>query len=654
MEIYNKRFYQILNLFLNSRKILKSESIAISIGVSSRTVRKDIKDINYIIKNKGAIIRSETGIGYTLIINDEKKFSKFINSLKKNKSMFKTSYNIVPSDSEDRVNYIISKLLINFLGKSEIIDQFDLADELFISLSTLKKDIRIVDKKLNKFQLKVSVSQKNGVSIIGDEEKIRFCISEFIFNRNNLTNIEESDFYKKIFLEKEMNIIRDIILEIMYKNRIRLTDIAFKNLVVHTMIMLKRFEKKKKVDYDKTFINLLKNSNEFKSAEEIVNKIREILKVDLGDEVYYLTQHLITSKKFLSDKLSDNEDIKKVIYKMLDRIKEETNVDLFDDIQMINALSVHLSVALNRLRFEMNIRNEFLDLIKNSYPLAFELAIIANDVFENVYKVKSNENEVGFLAIHFGAALERKGLNNKKKIKNAIIICPSGMATGMLIKEKVKKHFNDRINVLKTCPLYELDQKTLDECDLVLTSVEINKFKSKKIIKVNLILDDNDINCVESFLNNGNEFEEIINYKEIFKEELFITNCKKDSRKRVLNYITDLMIEKKYITEKVKKSIYKREEMATTELGNLVAIPHAILNDMDEPSVAVITLQRPILWEKEKVQVVLLLNIPKHKYKIWSKVFKRLYSYLIVNFGVNKLIKGCSYEEFIYDLKNLE
>ena len=87
-----------------------------------------------------------------------------------------------------------------------------------------------------------------------------------------------------------------------------------------------------------------------------------------------------------------------------------------------------------------------------------------------------------------------------------------------------------------------------------------------------------------------------------------------------MEYVTGIMEQKGYITESVKQSIFKREEMATTELGSLVAIPHALLNNTQEAVVSVLILKKPILWENERVQVVLLLNIPKDKYAIWEVV----------------------------------
>ena len=54
----------------------------------------------------------------------------------------------------------------------------------------------------------------------------------------------------------------------------------------------------------------------------------------------------------------------------MNTIRSGTGIDLSDDNQLINGLAMHLSAALQRLRFDMNIRNEFLDSIKNLYPLA--------------------------------------------------------------------------------------------------------------------------------------------------------------------------------------------------------------------------------------------------------------------------------------------
>lgn len=653
MEFYNKRIIKILHLLVENKKILNSEQIALSISVSSRTVRSDLKELDAMLKTNGANIISEAGSGYHLQINNQEAFDIFIDNFSSQQNLAMPKDNVVPSDPQDRSMFIIHRLLMNALEHNEEhIDPYDLSDELFISMSTLKKDIKTIDKILKRFSLKVVMSQTSGVHIKGDEAKIRYCISEFIFNHKHLTMMEESDFYEDIFPKEDTQKIKEILLEVMGHHNLRLTDIAFKNLLAHIVIMLKRFGDEQRVDYDEENINILESSNEFTSAKEVVQKIKEEMHVDLEDEVYYLTQHLISSKKFLTIDFNDNKDdyeFKKSIKVILEEIKNDTDVDLSDDIQLINGLAVHLNVALHRMRFNMNIRNEFLASMKNAYPFAFELAVKASETIERIFAIKTNENEIGFLAVHFGAALERKGLNEKSHSVNAIIVCASGMATAMLLKEKVRQHFQNRIHIVKTCPLYEVTQALIDEVDLVLATVPMDNFKSNKIIRINIVLDTNDLTHMERLINSQNHTA--FQLKNIFREDLFLSGLSCHSRDEALHMITDYMIDKGYMNEATKQSVFRREEMATTELGSMVAMPHALENDGKEASVTVAILDKPILWDQEKVQVVLLLCIPKSEYGMWESVFKSLYTYLIVDFGVHKLMKGCSYEQFIEDLE---
>lgn len=98
------------------------ENLGVSIGVSSRTIRNDIKELNQILKDYGACVVSEISQGYHLRIEDQEKFSGFLKGLERQKKG-RDFQNIIPSEPEDRVRYIISKLLLASLnGSQEIID----------------------------------------------------------------------------------------------------------------------------------------------------------------------------------------------------------------------------------------------------------------------------------------------------------------------------------------------------------------------------------------------------------------------------------------------------------------------------------------------------------------------------------------------------
>ncbi|MCH1922253.1 PRD domain-containing protein, partial [Shewanella sp. A3A] len=91
---------------------------------------------------------------------------------------------------------------------------------------------------------------------------------------------------------------------------------------------------------------------------------------------------------------------------------------------------LHLKPAMNRYRYGMNLRNPMLDAIKANYPVAFETAVLAGLVLEQETGLHVEENEIGYLALHFGAAMERSKLQHAPK--RCMIVCASGIGSARL------------------------------------------------------------------------------------------------------------------------------------------------------------------------------------------------------------------------------
>jgi lichenan operon transcriptional antiterminator len=439
LEIQSKRILKILELFDIEKKVLNSASMAALIGVSSRTIRNDIKECNAMIQKHGAQIQAETGVGYMLKIYDENRYEAFKDAQSNEGRKGWLKNHIIPSDHNDRISFIIAELLLNSLHE-RVVTESELADELFISLSTLKKYMKDIKKSLRRFGVEIIADRMNGIRIKGDEAQIRYCISEYIFNSNDLVDLAQNEFYRKLFSLEEIEKVKQIILKVILKYNIHLTDIAFKNLLVHIIITLKRADGKNTTEYSKEQMMILEESIDFSVAQEIIDIILNQLYIDITNEVYYLTQHFISSKKLMGS--GENTQVKReyrtLIDSILSKIQMDIGIDLSVDEELISGLMIHLGAAVNRLKFNMNIRNEILAPIKKNYPLAFEMAVIASKVLTNQEKLRTNENEMGFLAIHFGAALERRKCNAKTAL-TAIIACGTGLSTAMFVKSNYKE-----------------------------------------------------------------------------------------------------------------------------------------------------------------------------------------------------------------------
>ncbi len=647
MRIQNKRIIKILEILDQSKYSMTGECIASSLGISRSTVRRDIKELNVFLQQFDASVIAEAGSGYKLNNSNNSKYMQMKEKYSINLSGNYQGVNIVPFDYSDRISFIIARILLNSLH-NKIVNQEELADELFLSLSTLKKYLSDIKKSLSRFNLKLVTDRLNGVRIDGAEAQIRYCISEYIFNRDDLLNLNNNDFFNDIFPQEEIEIVKHILMKVILKYNIHLTDVAFKNLLVHIVITMRRSSNKNTVEYTKQEQQKLQQSAYFNPSTEILYAVKQQLGVDIDNEVYYLTQHFIASQKFIESSKSRDES-RILINNILQRIKNNTGFNLFDDRELISGLMIHLIAAINRLKFNMNIRNEILIPIKNNYPVAFEMAIIASEVIEEQKKVKTNENEIGFLAIHFGASLERNKLN-KEIGKTAIIVCGTGLSTALLLKSKLQRRYSGILQIKKVMSCYELTPELINSIDFIFSTVPIPNIETDKIIRVEPIMTKDDLERIEIKLSGGKNIQHI-DYEKFFKQELFFANFKAKSTHEVISKISSVMIEKGYIDKNIQKSIFVRENMSSTEIGNFVAVPHALENDMKEAAVAVSVLEEAIKWKKTYVQIVFLLCIPKKLYSVWEPVFKNIYQKFIHGNYTNKFLKNPNYTELINILK---
>src|SRR5699024_3582199 len=128
---------------------------------------------------------------------------------------------------------------------------------------------------------------------------------------------------------------------------------------------------------------------------------------------------------------------------------------------------------INRNKYEMNFRTPIIADIKKSYPLAFEAGVIAGLSIESKLGIEINENEIGYLALHIGAAIERR--KYKSGPKRCLIVCASGLGTAQLIYYRLKANFEPNLNVVGTTEYYKLHEYNLHDIDFIVSSIPISE-----------------------------------------------------------------------------------------------------------------------------------------------------------------------------------
>ena len=610
--MFTQRQRKILAILKQHKNNITSDEIARLVGVSSRTIRTEIKNILPILKENIAKINISTRKGYSLEINN---YEKFINIL--DEHITKTL------DSEARVNYIIQRLL-NAALKNQSIKQQDLADELFIGLSTLK----------------------------GNEAQIRYCISEYIFR----DNLKTDDFYQHLFAEYKLNNIHNILIRVLTSYELVLTDTSLKNLLVHVLIAMKRATKEHNVMYTLRESKKIEQHKEFLIATSIFEEIYNQLHIDVAtSEIYYLAQHLIASKKYMEIANEETSNyIENLVIEMLQRVNTIVNINFLQDDNLIKWLKIHLESVIPRIRFQMNIRNDILDVIKNEYPLAFQIAVIASKVIEEKEHLTIDENEIGYIAVHFGAALTRMDIKADKITKSAIVVCGSGIGTAVLLKAKLKEYFKDLIHIVNILPGYQLKENDLNSVDLVFTTIplpHLSNLSTEKIIHIKNLLNNEEIHLIQQKFFKNSDISKT-NIKKFFRKDCFITNKQFNTKEEILTYLTKKLENSGLIDKETSTSIFERESASPTEIGNLVAIPHPMVNNTAISSISVLVLGKPIIWVDHHVQVIFLISIAKSEFYLWEPIFLKLFKYLVKENGIKKIINQPNYDDFIKNFQN--
>lgn len=582
----NTRALSIIKILLNSVEPVSSLALSQEIGCSTKTIQNEIKEVNKELKN--CEIVSIRGIGYKIEGNlDDIDI--------KNSDLY----------DYDRVEYIIKKIINLSSTDKDTIKLEDLADSMYVSLSTVKNDLKEVKKILNEYNLKISSKHKQGICIEASEEDIIKFIINYSNKVDNSLNIK--DFLNNNIIENLFSIKKILLDTLSYENMI-LTDNEFKNIVNYISIYLSR-----------------NNTNQSDFIKEYIKKYKSKKEKPISEDEQLLIRKAI--KEFCRD------------------LNIATSINLSHDKIFEECLFNHICNLYKRADLGINQYEITAGEIKLKYPFPFELGKIAKKTIEKNLNMEISEDEVENIALHIGGALERIDKRDEKKVYKTIIVCTSGVGTSMLIKSKLENIFKGKLEIIKVIPSYLIDYINVLDIDFVISTVEVN-LENVNVIKVSPMLTDKEIKLIEKYIETENVYIDL-DIQNLFSSELFFKDIKAETRSQVIDIMSKKLVEKGYIDDTMRQSYFERETIATTEIGNMVAIPHGAKGEVYENKVAIGILKEPISWEVGKVRLIIMLALDKEKILDYEEVFSKIYKRVDSIAKVISICENKSYEKFI-------
>ena len=632
-ENMNARQIFLLEFLLKQHEYLSANQLAEKYGVSTKTVYQDIDKLNDFFDEgelKSRIVKVPRK-GIKLSADEERKQIHSLLLVNKHES------GVQDFSPEYRESELIKRLFIN----QEDIDIYDFAEEMYVTESTVHRDIDKLEKNLGQFDLKIRIKHDQ-LFVDGDEWNIRKALQSYVIQAQSLGREEKIE---RFFSEKDIEICYEAISRLSQKYHHQFSEEYSCLLLVECLVFKKRTENNNCLtERTSNLINDLNHLEVYffsgELLESIINKsFSEISPYEIEAMAYSLLAYgfSIQSADYI-------QNIEHQVNELINKVSNLLSLDLSKDNHLKLMLSNHISKMIFRLRNQIYITNPALEEIKKQYSSLFNVIWIAIRGLSKYYEINISNEELAFIVIHFQLAIEKI-----VKPLNIVVICQNGIATSELIMSKLHKIFDSDAKITNI-NARELDFYDLSNIDLIISTIALPEVKVP-VIEVSPILTKDEIESIRSFYSehmtdnytlmrtslDGRKFN-LESLQTLIKKPSLIRETVKSKKECIEKMIRECDATNRRIKE-FKESILERETLGSTSVYTGVALPHCDPRFVEQSELIVMTLDKPINWGKNNVKLIILIAVAENDIPIFKDSLIALYSVIENQELMNELVQ---------------
>lgn len=554
MNEFSPRMKQILQVLLEQNKEISVKNLAEQVGVSKRTVQRELGYVDRSLKKYGVSFHSRTGVGVWLTGDDGARAELA--------AALTESGDYDAGNREERRR----RLILEILKEKGLKKLFYYSSQFGVSEATVSADLAEAEKWLERYGLRVSRKPGSGVSVEGTEENYRRAIRAFISENIDTRTMKEAyeggiarsyDILGRESISRILNqdIVRrviDCIMRVDDPQIQTLTENSYMGLVIHISIAVNRIMKNEVIEEEEP-PQKEKKDGAYRLAEAIVSELEKEFGIEIPKvELSYICLHIRGSKHekvewdAAAGRTIDSQEIRQTVNRMIDAFGGENAYLLKQDDEFIQGLLAHLQPTLVRLLGGMQIRNPVLDEIKTNYADIYERCLSVSKVLEDFTGKKVPEEETGFLTVHFGAALVRlEGRNEQIRKVHIGVVCSSGIGISRLMATKLKHVFQGRISIA-TYGKNDVTPFVAGKTDFFVSSISLENVDTP-VVYVNPLLNEKDMEQIRAMIFQYERTPEVSGEAEGFSRELEEINIMAAQINAVIKYMEFFKVDN-YIT----------------------------------------------------------------------------------------------------------
>ena len=475
----NKRSREILSQLITKTEYSQTISIqdlAEMFKVSSRTIRYDIEQINDYLKENHL---QPLNLGKQGVITTQADITKARESLSEEGFYsFKLS-------REERVCFSAVMMICS----DDYITLSEIADQLFVSRSTIIQDLEHIKSFFRERHLYVLSHSNKGLLLEGREIDKRNLLIDMIQSENSIFKAEPIFQHLTQCLSKNLKIdledismIEKIINEAEHIYGRFLTDQSFVQLRNYFQLSLYRLRKAHYVEYGDD-----KNSK-WDMAKGMIDQIQQFIVKEIPDTEIYYVASVLNRMKYIKKTTSNKEIVKMQVItrNFIEKISKDIHRNLQGDYIFYENLINHLESTFSTLGDRFAI-NSVVDEVLQRYPEVKQATERNVYVFEEYVGRKLSEEEIAYIVVHICAVIERN--KNETVRYSVILVCNGGIGTSQLLLARLEKFFH--LDVIDIIPAHDIENMNMDDVDAVISTISLEG-KGIEYIQVDPLLTDED------------------------------------------------------------------------------------------------------------------------------------------------------------------
>lgn len=270
------------------------------------------------------------------------------------------------------------------------------------------------------------------------------------------------------------------------------------NIFTHILIMMYRITRGNALPRKEESITTC-DENIFSIASRMIQHIEKRIAHPLPeDEVWFIYQYIISSGVVIEEHndvsvighMHSSDEARLITHRLIATFAEMVDSDLSQDTALYDGLLIHIKPLINRLNYQIRIRNPLLEDIKGELQDVWRLTQCAvNRVFSGWGERAVSEDEVGYLTVHFQAAMERQIAR-----KRVLLVCSTGIGTSHLLKSRILRAFPDW-TIVGVVSAGSLPSVLTDDIELVVSTINLPAV-AMPVVYVTAFFNDADIKRV--------------------------------------------------------------------------------------------------------------------------------------------------------------